>query len=223
MICYWLIVFCHPEASHPDVVAPQAEGKVPVALSGLQFVGEQLSAVHRVGGGVVPDVYAHFVPMAGAQQMVGVGVFLQEGFHPRVVFPVAVAVVAAEAGGGVFVASEAHVEEAQRVVAVEPPLPPRAAGEEVVGVLGVSGCPEAVEVAQAARVAACQHLGAEAHRVRPSQAAVKPQRKPVGRGNVERVAVFLCNGGTSRTVFGNPRVRSLCRCRGAERQGQADK
>ncbi len=104
-------------------------------------VVEEEPAVHPV---LHPSLDAHqldMVPAVGFEQMARVCVFLDDG-------RVRLSGVAAEAGGGVVVAAEAHVVEFHLGAVGEYSATLCAALEYVLG-FGVGGHPEAVEVAEA--------------------------------------------------------------------------
>ena len=141
------------------------------------------------------------IPFAGLEEMVGVGVFLYDRRAVlSVVHTAGIAVVAAEAGGGVMVASVAEVVELQGVGVDElssafVKVFPR------VRSVGVGGHPEAVEVAEAVVGVFGDHLRVVFDDRTSAHLVFAPDAKTLGSGEFGSVAAECHLAGTLGFYF----------------------
>ena len=121
-------------------------------------------------------LYLHMIPVIGLQQMLLIGIFLQDGrtafsiIHSRLV-----AIVAAETGGGVVVATIAEIVHLKCVTAHEDAATPLRPAPDIAG-MGVAGEEETVEVTQAvAFLPFIYHTGVVFHRLTLVQLLFAPE------------------------------------------------
>ena len=135
-------------------------------------------------------LYLHMIPVVGPQQMGRVGILLQYGGPTgSIVHTGLVAIVSAETGCGVVIATIAEIVHLQRIAAHEDTAAPLRPCPDVTG-MGVAGQEEAVEVAQAvALLPLVHHTGVVLHCLPLVHPLLPPKGKALGRKHLARVAM----------------------------------
>ena len=125
------------------------------------------------------------------------------------IFVVPGAGIASETGGGVLVGPIPDVVRAKRVIFSKSPASLLATDEEVVGILGIGGHPEAVEVADAVvRSALLHHGGIVADAQRTGEFLLKPNGATalvLGSGSVIDIKLSVDDlGGATGSLLDHP-------------------
>ena len=130
------------------------------------------------------------IPVVGLQQMCIVGIFLQDGRSAGcILHPTLIAVITAETGRCIVIATIAEIIHLQGVTTHEDTAAPLHSCPDVTGT-GVAGQPEAVEVAQAvALFPLILHTGIIFHRLAFVESFFAPQGQTFGRQDLARIAI----------------------------------